>query len=153
MDKNIACYKCNYLGHKARDCRYMNEDVPMPTTVWRRKEIPNNEDCRIALTAEECKEEYEWYIDNGCSSHMTGDQDKFIILKRNVGRLVVVIDVNPSHGFWTTRLIKVFGHEGQCTCIYNTHEWIVYIMLFLVVCGTSRGSSWLRRNEFLKMTK
>jgi hypothetical protein len=50
MDKNIVCYKCNYLGHKARDCRYMNEDapmpnVPMPTTVWRRKEIPNNEDC------------------------------------------------------------------------------------------------------------
>jgi hypothetical protein len=73
--------------------------------------------------------------------------------KQNVGRLVVVIDVNPSHGFWTARLIKVFGHEGKCTCIYNTHEWIVYIMLFLVVCGTSRGSSWLRRNEFLKMTK
>jgi hypothetical protein len=71
----------------------------------------------------------------------------------DVGILVVVIDVNPSHGFWTARLIKVFGHEGQCTCIYNTHEWIVYIMLFPVVCGTSRGSSWLRRNEFLKMTK
>ena len=33
-----------------------------------------------------------------------------------VGRLVVVIDVNPSHGFWTTILMKVFGHEGQCTC-------------------------------------
>jgi hypothetical protein len=28
-----------------------------------------------------------------------------------VGRLIVVIDVNPSHGFWTARLIKVFGHE------------------------------------------
>jgi hypothetical protein len=25
-----------------------------------------------------------------------------------VGRLVVVIDVNPGHGFWTARLIKVF---------------------------------------------
>jgi hypothetical protein len=70
-----------------------------------------------------------------------------------VGRLVVVIDVNPSHGFWTTRLMKLFGHEGKCTCRYNTHGWIVYIMLFPVVCGTSRGSSWLRRNEFLKMTK
>jgi hypothetical protein len=45
MDKNNACYKCNYLGHKARDCRYMNEDVPMPTTVWRMTEIQNNEDC------------------------------------------------------------------------------------------------------------
>jgi hypothetical protein len=70
-----------------------------------------------------------------------------------VGRLVVVIDVNPSHGFWTTRLMKLFEHEGKCTCRYNTDGWIVYIMLFLVVCGTSRGSSWLRRNEFLKMTK
>jgi hypothetical protein len=71
----------------------------------------------------------------------------------SVGRLVVVIDVNPSHGFWTTRLMKLFGNEGKCTCRYKTHGWIVYIMLFPVVCGTSRGSSWLRRNEFLKMTK
>jgi len=76
-----------------------------------------------------------------------------LVLVALVGRLIVVIDVNPSHGFWTLRLIKVFGHEGKCTCIYNTHEWIVYIILFLVVCGMSHGSSWLRRNEFLKMTK
>jgi hypothetical protein len=51
----------------------MNEDVPMPTKVWRRKEIPNNEYFQIALTAEEFKEEDEWYIASGCSSHMTGD--------------------------------------------------------------------------------
>jgi hypothetical protein len=29
----------------------------------------------------------------------------------------------------------------------------LYIMLFQVVGGTSRGSSWLRINEFLNMTK
>jgi hypothetical protein len=60
MENIIVCYKCNYLGHKARNCRYMNEDasmpnVPMPTTVWIRKEIPNNEHCQISLTIEECK--------------------------------------------------------------------------------------------------
>ena len=92
MDKNIVCYKCNYLGHKAWDCRYMNEDahmpnVPMTTTVWRRKDIPNNEDYRIELTVEEFKEEDEWYIDSGCSSHMTGDQEKFIVLKRKGGNV------------------------------------------------------------------
>jgi hypothetical protein len=32
---------------------------------------------------------------------------------RPVGILVVVIDVNPSHGFWTRRLMKLFGHEGK----------------------------------------
>ena len=65
----------------------MNEYVPMPTTIWRMKDIPNNEYCRIALTAEECKEEDEWYIDSGCSSHMTGDQDKFISLKKKGGNV------------------------------------------------------------------
>jgi hypothetical protein len=40
-----------------------------------------------------------------------------------VGILVVVIDVNPSHGFWTARLMKVFGHEGKCTCRYK-HPWM-----------------------------
>jgi hypothetical protein len=30
-----------------------------------------------------------------------------------VGRLVVVIDVNPSHGFWTRKLMKLFGNEGK----------------------------------------
>jgi hypothetical protein len=49
--------------------------------------------------------------------------------------------------------MKVFGHEGKCTCRYKTHGWIIYIMLFPVVCGMPCGSSWLRRNEFLKMTK
>jgi hypothetical protein len=87
MEKNIVCYKFNYIGHKEQDCIYMNEDVPMPTIVWRRKELPNNEDCRIALTAEECKEEDEWYIDSGCSSDMIGDQDKFISLKRKGGNV------------------------------------------------------------------
>jgi hypothetical protein len=65
----------------------MNEDVPMPTTVWRMKEIPNNEYCGIELSYEECKEEDEWYIDSGCSSHMTGDQDKFIRLKIKGGNV------------------------------------------------------------------
>jgi hypothetical protein len=71
----------------------------------------------------------------------------------SIGRFVVVIDVKPSHWFWTPRLMKVFGHEGQCTCRYKTHGWIIYIMLFPVVAVTSHGSSWLRRNEFLKMKK
>jgi hypothetical protein len=32
-----------------------------------------------------------------------------------IGILVVVIDVNLSHWFCTAKLMKVFGHEGQCT--------------------------------------
>jgi hypothetical protein len=39
------------------------------------------------LTVEECKEEDVWYIDSGCCSHMTGDQDKFISSKRERGNV------------------------------------------------------------------
>jgi hypothetical protein len=38
MDQNFVCYKYNNLGHKARDCKYMKEDSPMPTTIWSRKD-------------------------------------------------------------------------------------------------------------------
>jgi hypothetical protein len=37
------------------------------------------------LVTKECKEEYEWFIDSELSSHMTGDQRKFVSLKKNGG--------------------------------------------------------------------
>jgi hypothetical protein len=85
----------------------MKEDAPIikPSTIWRRKENPNQEDFRIAMIIEDKEEEYEWYIDNGCSTHVTGDQNKFRSLNKKSGSVafgddsfvkkLVVIDVNP----------------------------------------------------------
>jgi hypothetical protein len=72
----------------------MKEDNRMPkfyipTTTWKRKEIPHNENCRMTLIAKECKEEDEWFIDSGCSSHMTGDQRKIVTLKKKGGNVAV----------------------------------------------------------------
>jgi hypothetical protein len=39
------------------------------------------------LVAKECKEEDEWFIDNGCTSHMTRDQSKLVSLKKNGGNV------------------------------------------------------------------
>jgi hypothetical protein len=54
----------------------MKEDSPIirPTTVWKRKENPNKEDCRLTLLVE--NKEDKLYIDSGCSTHMTGEQNK-----------------------------------------------------------------------------
>jgi hypothetical protein len=62
-------------------------NVCIPTTTWKRKEIPQNENCRITLVAKECKEEDEWFIASGFSSHMTGDQSEFVILKKRGGNV------------------------------------------------------------------
>ena len=92
MDQNIVCYKCNNIGHKARNCRDMKEDAPKkkgkPTTVWEKKENSSKEDCRLALIVED--KEDEWYIDSGWSTHMTGDKNKFISLYKGKSGLVAL---------------------------------------------------------------
>jgi hypothetical protein len=62
-------------------------NVPIPTTTWKRKEIPHKKKIRITLVAKECKEEDEWFIDSGCSSHMTRDQNKFVIFEKKGGNV------------------------------------------------------------------
>ena len=49
------------------------------TTIWGKKKYSSKEDRGLALLTKD--KENEWYIYNGCSTHMTGDQNKFISLK------------------------------------------------------------------------
>ena len=51
-----------------------------PTTIWEKKDNSSKEDYRLALIVE--NKEDEWYIDSGCSTHMIGDHNKFISLKK-----------------------------------------------------------------------
>jgi hypothetical protein len=62
-------------------------NVCIPTTAWKRKEIPHNENYRIVIVTKEFKEEDEWFIDSGCSSHMTKYQRKFVSLKKKSGNV------------------------------------------------------------------
>ena len=43
--------------------------------MWKKKEL-QIKNCGIALFAE--GEENQWYIDSGCSKHMTGDKNKLL---------------------------------------------------------------------------
>jgi hypothetical protein len=74
------CYNCHNYGHKAVDCclRNYNSDL-IPTTenvkVWKKKV---DDKCGLVLSAQRKKN--HWYIDSGCSKHMTGDRSKFLTL-------------------------------------------------------------------------
>jgi hypothetical protein len=74
------CYNCHNYGHKAADCRLRkyNSDL-IPTTenvkVWKKKV---DDKCGLVLSAQRKKN--PWYIDSGCSKHMTGDRSKFLTL-------------------------------------------------------------------------
>jgi hypothetical protein len=74
------CYNCHNYGHKAADyhLRKYNSDSISTTEnvkVWKKKV---DDKCGLVLSAQRKKN--PWYIDSGCSKHMTGDRSKFLTL-------------------------------------------------------------------------
>jgi hypothetical protein len=52
-----------------------------PQSIWRRKKDQfNTEEFSLTLQAQHKKS--GWYVDSGCSKHMTGDKNKFLTLKK-----------------------------------------------------------------------
>jgi hypothetical protein len=49
--------------------------------TWiRKKNQYSNEECTLALQSK--KKKRGWYVENGCSKHMTGDRDRFLTLRK-----------------------------------------------------------------------
>jgi hypothetical protein len=76
----LECYNYHNYGHKAADCHIKNYKSDLiPTTenvkVWKKKV---DDKCGLVLSAQRKKN--PWYIDSGCSKHMTGDKSKFLTL-------------------------------------------------------------------------
>jgi hypothetical protein len=44
-----------------------------------RQDQYSNEECKVALQDKQKKR--GWYVDSGCSKHMTDDRDKFLTLR------------------------------------------------------------------------
>jgi hypothetical protein len=53
---------------------------PHKSTWIRKKDQYSNEECTLALQAK--KKKHGWYVDSGCSKHMTGDRVRFLTLKK-----------------------------------------------------------------------
>jgi hypothetical protein len=81
---------CHKFDHKAANYHLNKYKVdprinPLArnASTWKRKD---SEKCGLVLSAQKQKE--PWYIDSGCSNHMTGDKDKFLsISKRKIGNV------------------------------------------------------------------
>ena len=93
LSNEIECHKCNNFGHTAKNCRSnliasSREPRHVPFNhsreqqgTWRRKQEGSKvEECGFALQAQNKRN--QWYIDSGCSKHMTGDRNMFITLKK-----------------------------------------------------------------------
>jgi hypothetical protein len=88
LSTEVECYKCNNFGHMAKNCRmtvppkepqqsHKQESQKMTWII--KQDQYSNEECTVALQVKQKK--CGWYVDSGCSKHMTGDRDKFLTLR------------------------------------------------------------------------
>jgi hypothetical protein len=65
----------------AKNCRMtVPPKEPQKMTWIRKQDQYRNEECKVSLQAQQKKR--GWYVDSGCSKHMTGDRDKFLTLRK-----------------------------------------------------------------------
>ena len=77
-----------------------HKQEPKKLTWIRKQDQYNNEECTVALQDKQKK--HGWYVDSGCSKHMTGDWDKFLTLRK---------ERNGSVSFRNDNSSKIIG-EG-----------------------------------------
>ena len=77
----IKCCICNQVGHIPSKCSLKECDSSTHKRYQTKgglQWIKKVNKCDLALTAQDLKS--QWYLDSGCSKHMTGDKSKFITL-------------------------------------------------------------------------
>jgi hypothetical protein len=83
LNNEIECYICHNYGHKSIDCRLREYEPDSKSPAknvkfWKKKE---SDKCGLVLSAQ--RKMNPWYIDSGCSKHMTGDKGKFLSLSES----------------------------------------------------------------------
>ncbi|KAJ0522113.1 putative RNA-directed DNA polymerase [Helianthus annuus] len=88
----IRCYNCQKLGHTACFCNQRrDENERMNNALMHEEEGVNdkNDDTMFMIfNVEEIPKNDCWYLDSGCSNHMTGDKSLFITLNESERREV-----------------------------------------------------------------
>ncbi|CAM8987050.1 unnamed protein product [Rhodiola kirilowii] len=85
--KNRTCWYCYQMGHIKSRCRLLLAEqkvmesrvIPRVRQVWKPK--TRKEVCFVALSSFSHMKEECWYLDSGCSAHMTGNPQYLINVK------------------------------------------------------------------------
>jgi hypothetical protein len=74
------CYTCHNYKHKGVDCRLANYKLDLNPAAENFKVWKKEEDDKCGLVLSSQRKKNPWYIDSGCSKHMTGEKSKFLTL-------------------------------------------------------------------------
>ncbi|KAL6319784.1 hypothetical protein AAG906_036843 [Vitis piasezkii] len=104
--KDLICFKCKKLGHIKYDCPLYKSEAKRRMkkammATWSESEESSEEEkekevanmCFMAIDdLDEGSNKDKWFLDSGCSRHMTGDESKFVFLTKRKGGYITFGD-------------------------------------------------------------
>jgi hypothetical protein len=84
LNNELECYNCHNFGHKVAHFHLKNykadpriKPLGRNVSTWKKKD---SEKCGLVLSSQKQKD--PWYLDSGCSKHMTRDKDKSLCISK-----------------------------------------------------------------------
>eukprot|EP00253_Pinus_taeda_P019173 PITA_19173 len=81
---NVQCYYCKKYGHYASECRKKQHDMSNRQNANVTRENISQTNVLLACNMAETNSEDIWFLDSGCSNHMTGNIALFSALDKNM---------------------------------------------------------------------
>ncbi|KAI5342090.1 hypothetical protein L3X38_009965 [Prunus dulcis] len=116
------CYNCDKLGHIAKDC-YSKKTPQQVNYATQVEAAPTMFYASNASGASVTRDEEIWYLDSGCSNHMTGKEDLLVDIDRKVTAKVEM---------GTGQLVEV---TGKGTLVVETKAGKRHIKEIMLVPG------------------